>query len=71
MSPHGRRVISGLTTINVVDGDLNSFLWLARILTAYYFIYFLGHHAVWMGLRETPLRRCPIPSPRRCCRPPP
>jgi ubiquinol-cytochrome c reductase cytochrome b subunit len=55
--PDGQ-VIPGLKTITVGDGDLNSFLWLARFLTAYYFIYFVVI-TPWMGLRETPL---PVPD---------
>jgi ubiquinol-cytochrome c reductase cytochrome b subunit len=40
------------------DGELNSFLWLTRLATAYYFAFFLIIMPV-VGLRETPL---PIPA---------
>jgi quinol-cytochrome oxidoreductase complex cytochrome b subunit len=53
-----QQVIPGLPQMNVMDGDLNSYLWLARFLTAYYFAYFLVI-LPWMGLRETPL---PVPE---------
>jgi ubiquinol-cytochrome c reductase cytochrome b subunit len=43
--------------MTLFDGDLNSFLWLARFLTAYYFAFF--GILWWMGLKETPL---PVPE---------
>jgi ubiquinol-cytochrome c reductase cytochrome b subunit len=51
-------VIPGLPSPVLVDGALNSFLWLTRVLTAYYFAYFLVI-TPWMGLKETPL---PVPE---------
>ena len=35
------------------DGQINSYLWLTRILTAYYFIFFVVLMP-WVGLKETP-----------------
>jgi ubiquinol-cytochrome c reductase cytochrome b subunit len=49
-------VIGNFKTITVGDGDLNSFLWLTRLLTAYYFLYFLTMPLI--GLKEKVL---PIP----------
>ena len=40
------------------DGQINSYLWLTRILTAYYFIFFVVLMP-WVGLKETP---SPIPA---------
>ena len=51
-------VIPGLSGPDLFDGNLNSFLWLTRFLTLYYFAYFLLI-TPWMGLRETPL---PVPE---------
>jgi ubiquinol-cytochrome c reductase cytochrome b subunit len=51
-------VIPGLKTFNLFDGELNSFLWLTRVLTVYYFAYFFVI-TPWMGLKETPL---PVPE---------
>ena len=45
-------------TFTLLDGDLNSFVWLSRVATAYYFIYFLFITPM-LGLRETPL---PVPD---------
>ena len=50
-------VIGSFKTFTLIDGDLNSFLWLTRLLTAYYFLYFLTMPLV--GLREKVL---PIPA---------
>ena len=36
------------------DGDINTYLWLTRVLTAYYFLFFLVLMP-WVGLKETPL----------------
>ena len=45
-------------TFTLIDGDLNSYVWLSRVATAYYFIYFLVITPL-LGLRETPL---PVPD---------
>jgi ubiquinol-cytochrome c reductase cytochrome b subunit len=50
-------VVPGLPSFQLLDGQLNSYLWLTRLLTAYYFIFFLVIMPV-VGLRETPL---PVP----------
>ena len=42
----------------LLDGQLNSYLWLTRLLTAYYFAFFLIIMP-WVGLKETPL---PVPA---------
>ncbi len=47
-------VIPGLSTFTLLDADLNSFVWLSRIATLYYFAYFLIVLPV-LGLTETPL----------------
>jgi ubiquinol-cytochrome c reductase cytochrome b subunit len=47
-------VIPGLTTFPVMGDDLNSFVWLSRIATLYYFLYFLVITPM-LGLTETPL----------------
>ena len=46
-------VIGNFKTFTVVDGDLNSYLWLTRFATAYYFAFFLIIMPL-VGLRETP-----------------
>jgi ubiquinol-cytochrome c reductase cytochrome b subunit len=51
-------VIGSFKTFTLIDGDLNSYLWLTRFLTAYYFVFFLVLMPV-IGLREKPL---PIPA---------
>ncbi|MEB0161076.1 hypothetical protein, partial [Pseudomonas sp. AH2 (2023)] len=51
-------VIGDFKTFTLIDGDLNSYLWLTRVLTAYYFIFFLVLMPL-IGLRETPK---PIPA---------
>ena len=48
------QVIPGLKTFILLDSDLNSFVWLSRIATLYYFAYFLIVLPV-LGLTETPL----------------
>ncbi len=48
------QVIPGLTTFKLVDSDLNSFVWLSRISTLYYFAYFLVVMPL-LGLFEKPL----------------
>ena len=47
-------VIPGVTGFVLFDSDINSFVWLSRIATAYYFAYFLVILPV-LGLVEKPL----------------
>ncbi|MET0294115.1 MAG: cytochrome b N-terminal domain-containing protein [Phenylobacterium sp.] len=47
-------VIPGVTTFSLMGSDLNSFVWLSRVATLYYFAYFLVVLPV-LGLTETPL----------------
>ena len=51
-------VIAGLTLPDFGDGPLNSFLWLSRLLTLYYFTFFFVITPL-VGLTETPL---PVPD---------
>ncbi|MDO9471657.1 MAG: cytochrome b N-terminal domain-containing protein [Caulobacter sp.] len=51
-------VIPHLTTFNFIDADLNSYVWLSRIATLYYFAYFLVVMPV-LGLTEKPR---PVPE---------
>ena len=51
-------VIPGMSTFVFIDGDLNSYLWLTRLFTAYYFAFFFIILPL-VGLKETPL---PIPA---------
>jgi len=51
-------VIGHFKTFTLIDGDLNSYLWLTRFLTAYYFAFFFIIMPL-VGLKETPL---PIPA---------
>jgi len=51
-------VIPGVHTFTLVDSDLNSYVWLSRVATLYYFAYFL-FITPFLGLRETPL---PVPD---------
>jgi ubiquinol-cytochrome c reductase cytochrome b subunit len=51
-------VIGEFKTFMLIDGDLNSYLWLTRFATLYYFAFFLAIMP-WVGLRETPL---PMPT---------
>ena len=51
-------VIGSFKTFILIDGDLNSYLWLTRFATLYYFAFFLIIMPL-VGLRETPL---PIPA---------
>ncbi|WP_426027799.1 cytochrome b [Brevundimonas sp. TWP2-3-4b2] len=46
-------VIGTFKTFILIDGDLNSYLWLTRFATAYYFAFFLIIMPL-VGLRETP-----------------
>lgn len=50
-------VVPGMPSFTLFDGQLNSYLWLTRLFTAYYFAFFLIIMP-WLGLKETPL---PIP----------
>jgi quinol-cytochrome oxidoreductase complex cytochrome b subunit len=56
--PPDERVIPGLAGFQLLDSDINSFVWLSRIATLYYFGYFLVVMPV-LGLTETPL---PVPE---------
>ena len=47
-------VIPGGAGFNFIDYNINSFVWLSRLSTAYYFAYFLIITPL-LGLRETPL----------------
>jgi ubiquinol-cytochrome c reductase cytochrome b subunit len=51
-------VIGNFKTFILIDGDLNSYLWLTRFATVYYFAFFLVIMPL-VGLRETPK---PIPA---------
>ena len=51
-------VIGDFKTFILIDGDLNSYLWLTRFATAYYFAFFFIIMPL-VGLRETPK---PIPA---------
>ena len=51
-------VVPGMPSFVLFDGELNSFLWLTRLSTAYYFAFFLLIMPI-VGLRETPL---PMPT---------
>jgi quinol-cytochrome oxidoreductase complex cytochrome b subunit len=51
-------VIGEFKTFVLIDGDLNSYLWLTRLATLYYFAFFLVIMPL-VGLRETPK---PIPA---------
>ena len=52
------QVVPGMPSFMLLDGQLNSYLWLTRLLTAYYFAFFLIIMP-WVGLKETPL---PVPA---------
>ena len=51
-------VIPGLPSPHLGDSDLNTYVWLSRVATAYYFIWFVAITPL-LGLRETPL---PVPD---------
>jgi ubiquinol-cytochrome c reductase cytochrome b subunit len=51
-------VVPGMASFVLLDGELNSYLWLTRLFTAYYFAFFLFIMPI-VGLRETPL---PVPA---------
>ncbi len=52
------QVVPGVAGLQLLDADLNSFVWLSRIGTLYYFVYFWVITPL-MGLTETPL---PVPE---------
>lgn len=51
-------VVPGMPSFVLFDGALNSYLWLTRLFTAYYFAFFFLIMPI-VGLKETPL---PIPA---------
>ncbi len=51
-------VVPGMPSFVLIDGQLNSYLWLTRLFTAYYFAFFFLIMPI-VGLKETPL---PIPA---------
>jgi len=51
-------VIPGVSGLQFLDADLNSYVWLSRIASLYYFAYFWVITPL-MGLTETPL---PVPD---------
>jgi len=51
-------VVPGLPSFMMLDGEFNSYLWLTRFLTAYYFLFFCLIMP-WIGLKEEPL---PVPA---------
>ena len=52
------QVIPGMPSFQLFDGQLNSYLWLTRVFTLYYFVFFLIIMPL-VGLKEQPL---PIPA---------
>jgi quinol-cytochrome oxidoreductase complex cytochrome b subunit len=56
--PPDEPVIPGVGGFQLLDSDINSFVWLSRVAAAYYFAYFLIVMPV-LGLTETPL---PVPE---------
>jgi ubiquinol-cytochrome c reductase cytochrome b subunit len=52
------QVIAGLGGFQLLDSNINSFVWLSRLSALYYFAYFLVITPL-LGLRETPL---PVPE---------
>jgi ubiquinol-cytochrome c reductase cytochrome b subunit len=51
-------VINGLAGFNLLDSNINSWVWVSRVCALYYFAYFLIITPI-LGLRETPL---PVPE---------
>jgi ubiquinol-cytochrome c reductase cytochrome b subunit len=49
-----QKIIPGVSGFQLLDYNLNSFVWLSRLLTTYYFVYFLVITPL-LGLTETPL----------------
>jgi quinol-cytochrome oxidoreductase complex cytochrome b subunit len=58
-------VIPGVVSFQLMDADLNSFVWLSRIAALYYFAYFWVITPL-LGLTESPL---PAPESISCARP--
>jgi ubiquinol-cytochrome c reductase cytochrome b subunit len=56
--PPDEHVIPGVSGLQLLDADINSWVWLSRIGTLYYFAYFLLITPL-LGLTETPL---PVPE---------
>ena len=48
-------VVPGMPSFTLIDGKLNSYLWLTRFATLYYFAFFFVIMP-FVGLRETPLK---------------
>ncbi len=57
-APPDTPVIAGAPSFELLDGQVNSLLWLTRVLTLYYLVFFWVIMP-FMGLRETPL---PVPA---------
>ena len=53
-----QKLIPGIAGFQLLDYNLNSFVWLSRLLTTYYFVYFVVITPL-LGLIETPL---PVPE---------
>jgi ubiquinol-cytochrome c reductase cytochrome b subunit len=49
------QVVPGMPSFVLFDGELNSYLWLTRIATLYYFAFFLVV-LPYLGLKEVPLK---------------
>jgi ubiquinol-cytochrome c reductase cytochrome b subunit len=56
--PPDDKVIPGVSGLMLLDADLNSYVWLSRVATLYYFAYFWVVTPM-LGLTETPL---PVPE---------
>jgi ubiquinol-cytochrome c reductase cytochrome b subunit len=56
--PPDDKVIPGVSGLMLLDADLNSYVWLSRVATLYYFAYFWVVTPM-LGLTETPL---PVPD---------
>jgi ubiquinol-cytochrome c reductase cytochrome b subunit len=48
-------VVPGMPSFTLIDGQLNSYLWLTRLATLYYFAFFFVIMP-FVGLKETPLK---------------
>ena len=48
-------VVPGMPSFTLIDGQLNSYLWLTRLATLYYFAFFVVI-LPFVGLKETPLK---------------
>jgi quinol-cytochrome oxidoreductase complex cytochrome b subunit len=53
-----QKLVPGVSGFQLLDYNINSFVWLSRLLTTYYFAYFLVITPL-LGLTETPL---PVPD---------